>query len=1288
MGVPKFYRWVSERYPLTIHKVIPSVTPDIDNFYLDANGILHNCARPKDSQEPFPCQYPSEEEIFLETFSYIDMLFSMIRPKKLVYIAIDGVAPRAKMNQQRARRFRAAKDREEEKETRLKQGKPIPEHFFDSNCITPGTAFMSRFSEALEYLVHKKITEDKSWAGVEVILSTTNVPGEGEHKIIDYIRRKKLSGDWEPNLSHCLYGLDADLIMLALVTHEPHFILLRERTDLSKLFVSKKGVEATPLNRCISDEFEFFSIGVLREYLDSEFCTLPISFYDLESCINDFIFMCFLVGNDFLPQLPTLNIAEGALDTMLTLYKKLLPLFGGYLIENGTIVLDRLEIFLSKLGQLEPIVINKRLEAIAESKGRAPRPVDIGTCHDDLWGLGDDSNDNTEEPLTEPWTKEDVEKALNEAYVASTDPLMESIKQSYYRDKLKIQDKADLEKLKMNYLQGLTWTWKYYYSGCPSWRWYYPYHYAPMASDLVGLNAATNISDFPASEPFLPFQQLLAVLPPQSSWCLPSALRRLMIDKSSPIYSFYPLEFEVDMDGKRNAWEGVVKLPFVDESLLLEAYYSIPEDAFSEEERLRNSCQQAMIYRRGKYTQKIKIRSPFPNHLPDIEQTAAIAEPLILAQVDPNLGLEPQLFPGTSTGVSSPGNYPTLKTLSYSIYYAKLGVNVFGIPSKRESVVVKPKESCSCDVNGEAFYSPGKRVLVEYPWRCEALVWSLITCNGTKVSKQPGTSELLYETVDPQIFMTRLEEFTKQALITSALDVGQVECLVGVRLCEKRDPSSGAIVSYRNEEIWLPISIVVPIELSTRLKNGQGYITSSISELNKGDVVVYIGKGPHFGKTAAVVGHIKRPNSTHLVKIKLRNKNTRVEWNESNNEVKKEQVTWYSLSDTAQILKSTPYTISRTTSSVLVKSSSSNDPPNHGRPEDIGLRLKFVSKSLYVPGYCRILGDSNSYEFSHLAVQVLWQYKLKFPEVFEILDNSPDSSNLRGSKYIDLGSQLIADIKDWLKSLEIAKLPLLPSSSEVMSKEEIADVEQNLRRNQVDTQEEEVLVVPRELLLFGDEHEKQRNKTNLARIQSLKETVCLKHRVVNISATGPVPFGFHGTVVGIHGTELDVVFDEPFPAGTDLHHRCPAYRGKTLHRNTVLKIHQVSSTKNNNTELVSNHRKKDGPQVVGASHSKPLFLTGSKRTLHSKSGVDSRVLSHEISQLYLNDSFIQNGANTFEEKRNSSTTKNTEDDDPVKIWKQLQEKEDKIFQRNNITTRRQSTRKIYQWRPITTTRKD
>ncbi|GJD08348.1 5'-3' exoribonuclease 1 [Galdieria sulphuraria] len=1007
--------------------------------------------------------------------------------------------------------------------------------------------------------------------------------------------------------------------------------------------------------------------------------------------------MCFLVGNDFLPQLPTLNIAEGALDTMLTLYKKLLPLFGGYLIENGNIVLERLEIFLSKLGLLERLIVNRRLEAIAQSKGRAPRMVDIGTSHDDIWGLGNDCNENTEETGIEPWTKEDIEQALNEAYVASTDPLMESIKKSYYRDKLNmdLEDKDSLEKLKFTYLKGLLWTWKYYYSGCPSWRWFYPYHYAPMASDLVGLTGVTNICDFSASEPFLPFQQLLAVLPPQSAWCLPTALQKLMNDKSSPIFRFYPSDFEVDMDGKRNAWEGVIKLPFVDESLLLEAYHSIPNELFSEEERNRNACRQTMIYRRHQMNENVKyikrkIRSPFPNHLRDIEETAAICEPLSLPVVDGHHdGFEPHLFPGTSIGASSPGNYPTLKSLSFSIYYAKIGVNVFGIPSKRESVIIQPQTNHNQGstttfmyvVNGQSFFSPGKRVLVEYPWRCEALVWSVINCTGEKVSKQPGTSELfIHETVDPNFFIVQLEQFRKQALSRNALDIGEVQYMVGVHLCDKRDPTSGAIVSYCNEDIWLPVSVIVPIELSTRMKRKQGYITSTISELNRGDRVVYIGKGPHFGRTALVTGKI------------ITNKD--------------EQVTWFSLSNTAELLKSTTYAVSRITSSVFVKSSKSND-----RPEDIGLRLKFVSKSLYVPGYCRLLTSSNSYEFSYSAIQVLLEYKQKFPQVFDILDNTFHDSSLQnvGSKYIDMGVNseiVVTRIKEWLKSLELAKLPLLHSSSEVMSKEEIANVEQKLKRDQVQSLDEQFLVVPRELLLFGDEHEKQRNKTNLAGIQSLKENVCLKDRVVNISATGPVPFGFHGTVVGIHGTELEVVFDEPFPAGTDLHHRCPAYRGKTLSRNTVLKLHNSEKPLKSNSsdfsyskisshsghdKMLRNQRSKRTMNVQ--TPTKPLFLDSFKHSLHSKpkkqSKADSWIesqLTHRLSQL-LNDSSVQNESQ-LEEERDSRKKMTTPDNgDPVQIWEQLQEREHQTFQfKNKLNAKsppyKKSYQRVYTWRRV------
>ena len=187
----------------------------------------------------------SEEQIFTSIFAYVDYLFGKIKPKKLFFMAVDGVAPRAKMNQQRSRRFRTAKEAEEVRLKAERKGEILPEEkAFDSNCITPGkswsfapfillthltgTPFMARLSEQLKYFVNKKITEDADWAGVEVVLSGHEVPGEGEHKIMEYIRHAKAQPRYNANTRHCLYGLDADLIMLGLLSHDPHFCLLRE----------------------------------------------------------------------------------------------------------------------------------------------------------------------------------------------------------------------------------------------------------------------------------------------------------------------------------------------------------------------------------------------------------------------------------------------------------------------------------------------------------------------------------------------------------------------------------------------------------------------------------------------------------------------------------------------------------------------------------------------------------------------------------------------------------------------------------------------------------------------------------------------------------------------------------------------------------------------------------------------------------------------------------------------------------------------------------------------------
>lgn len=140
MGVPKFFRWMSERYPAISQVIASSRIPEFDCLYLDMNGIIHNCTH---SDSDSPTFRMTEDQMFIRIFNYIEHLFGIIQPKHLFFMAIDGVAPRAKMNQQRARRFRTALDAERAKEMALREGISLPkEAAFDSNCITPGKVFL------------------------------------------------------------------------------------------------------------------------------------------------------------------------------------------------------------------------------------------------------------------------------------------------------------------------------------------------------------------------------------------------------------------------------------------------------------------------------------------------------------------------------------------------------------------------------------------------------------------------------------------------------------------------------------------------------------------------------------------------------------------------------------------------------------------------------------------------------------------------------------------------------------------------------------------------------------------------------------------------------------------------------------------------------------------------------------------------------------------------------------------------------------------------------------------
>lgn len=158
--------------------------------------------------------------------------------------------------------------------------------------------------------------------------------------------------DYDPNTRHCFYGADADLIMLAIVTHEPHFIIIREEHVIRK--IKQGGVQRLDIER--TQNFQLIYISLLREYLQLEFLKIAPKMrmkFNFERILDDFVFFCFFIGNDFLPSLSALDIAEGSLDKLIDLYKTRLLEMTDYITEAGKIYWDRAEPFIKMLGQHE-----------------------------------------------------------------------------------------------------------------------------------------------------------------------------------------------------------------------------------------------------------------------------------------------------------------------------------------------------------------------------------------------------------------------------------------------------------------------------------------------------------------------------------------------------------------------------------------------------------------------------------------------------------------------------------------------------------------------------------------------------------------------------------------------------------------------------------------------------------------------------------------------------------------------------------------------------------------------
>ncbi|GIY13515.1 5'-3' exoribonuclease 1 [Caerostris darwini] len=1126
MGVPKFYRWISERYPCLSEVVKEFQIPDFDNLYLDMNGIIHTCSHPNDDDPHFRI---TEENIFANICYYIEFLFKMIKPKKVFFMAVDGVAPRAKMNQQRGRRFRTAKAAAVMEEEAKACGEELPsEARFDSNCITPGTPFMVRLQNVLKGFVIHKISSDKLWRDVHVYLSGHETPGEGEHKIMDFIRYEKSQPGYNPNTRHCLYGLDADLIMLGLCSHEPYFSLLREEVKFGGKRKQKKI--STPEETT----FHLLHISLLRDYLGHEFSSVKsqISFpFDLEQVVDDFVLMSFLVGNDFIPHLPQLHIHHDALPVLFKTYIEALPTLGGYINEGGYLNLERFEVFMAKLAEYDFQKFEEMnddfqyLEGKSKARKDAEASEKVSNVLADLgfstlaisqtaeYDSSTDEEDNSEEEST-------LEIEFNMHKV------------DYYRNKLDfevvtpevLRDQAE------GYVRAIQWNLHYYYNGVVSWSWYYPHHYSPYISDVK--NFKDMEMKFELGKPFLPFQQLLAVLPKLSKDLLPEAYQKLMCENDSQLIDYYPDDFTTDLNGKQQEWEAVVLIPFINEKLLCKCS-EIADKYLTEEEKKRNSHGPHLLYT---YNDKSSGAQPsfLPGHYPPTNDVhIKISEiPQDFFRLPPKM-----LVKGLCKGVVMDKfiiGFPTLRTLKHSAILKSEKVQVFQMVSLKDNMMLKIEEITEKDVNKICEKILGKIIYVGWPHLREALVMEVTDgvtryfCDKSSRNLKFVEEKMINE--DHKIWERQIEVIEENSYRRWGIFVGvtkvlvHVKCLSGFKYVLTNDGEIKKEKQFDNN--------LTNYALQTTVSNVEAFSpdvekTKTIKDIFQINSVVFVLTLQHYGTIGKIIDCDTLKNKGNIiVDIESTSEPDLLPVIQNQDELMLEHFMPAYIA--AQQLGMQPHFISRITGTFLVQTS----PKGSSSPNrvNIGMNLKFNHRNEEVQGFSKRV--DNQWLYSEEAIKILNSYIGKFANFFEKLSEYIG----RDIVYIeDLypdgeGVKIIKEMASWLKEQASSVADRQSCGIKKLDNGIVGAIERTVQSAMNDDIYHIKKPIP-PAQLFNP------YMCNGVYLPDPKTTFYLFDRVVNVCPSSSVPLGLKGTIIGIQTASkeseyiYEVIFDKEFSGG-------------------------------------------------------------------------------------------------------------------------------------------------------------
>lgn len=493
MGVPAYFSYIIKNYPKIIRTI--DNLQEVHNLYLDCNSIIYDALYSIKENKGI-----ITNTIINKVCEKLEFYISSIKPTSHVFIAFDGVAPVAKLEQQRTRRYRSkliSQINESLDKDKFKLD-------FDSTCITPGTIFMHNLSKNIK----SKFKDPNKFNVDKITVSCSDEHGEGEHKLFEYIRNNI---NYHKDKNTVIYGLDADLIMLS-INHLPiskNIYLFRETPEFIKQLD----------NSLDANKLYMIDIPKLAERISFQLNQgSEIENTVKDNKIYDYILLCFFLGNDFMPHFPALNIRTNGIQILIETYASLFTDTEDFLVNNQEITWKNIRKLISKIAE------NEEQYIVEEYLSRNKQEKHFIRA-------------NTPEEKMDKLNRIPLLERHEEHYI---NPTLPGWQDRYYERLFHMEINEERRKqICFNYMEALEWTMKYYTHGCIDWRWKYNYNYAPLLEDLVKFIPYFQTSFFEKENLNVvsPYTQLSYVLPRSSLNLLPKDIETRLLKEHPEWYN-------------------------------------------------------------------------------------------------------------------------------------------------------------------------------------------------------------------------------------------------------------------------------------------------------------------------------------------------------------------------------------------------------------------------------------------------------------------------------------------------------------------------------------------------------------------------------------------------------------------------------------------------------------------------------------------------------------------------------------------------------------------------------